>query len=229
VPAGTEPPPAPAPLSPEAPPTGVWIEPLGRGVGATVCVPPEAGPTPGEPDVSTDREPFAEPPERTVTTVDDVLTLGVDTEPTGAFAVTLGALVEPAGGGVAFTVTVGAFGDGAGAFTTTEGLFTVTVGIVTLTAGAFTETGGTFADTVGVVTVAPVFVVDADGVVTEMLGTLTVPTGVLTGIVGVLTLTEGRLSEEAVGTCASATTSAEATHTERAFLRDFIKRAIHNS
>lgn len=188
----------------------------------------------GEPDAWTESGALVEPPERTVTAGEDVLAFEVVTEPTGAFAVTLGALVELVEGALAFTVTVGAFAEGAAVFTETDGVFTGTVGVVTLTVGAFTETDGAFVDTVGVVTVAVVFVVEADGVVTETLGTLTLPTGVLTGTLGVLTvtegtLTEGKLSEEAVGTCASATTSAEARQTERAFLRDLIERAIRNS
>lgn len=225
MPAGAEPP--PAPLAPDAPPTELATEPLEPAAGADACLPAEDVPTVGGPDAWTESGALVEPPERTVTAGEDVLTFGVVTEPTGAFAVTLGALVELVEGALAFTVTVGAFAEGAA-------VFTGTVGVVTLTVGAFTETDGAFVDTVGVVTVAVVFVVEADGVVTETLGTLTLPTGVLTGTLGVLTvtegtLTEGKLSEEAVGTCASATTSAEARQTERAFLRDLIERAIRNS
>jgi hypothetical protein len=146
--------------------------------------------------------------EPTVTAGGDVLTVVVS-EPTGAFAVTSGAFVEPADGVPDLTVTVGAFKGGAGAFTGT-------VGVGALITGAFTGTGGTFAGTVV-------------GVVTEMLGTVTVPTGVLTGTVGVLTVTVGKPRDEALGTCASASNNAEKRQTERAFLRDFLGRAIHNS
>ena len=189
----------PVPPPPDAPPE-LETELLGPVARAVGReVPPGDGPTLGEPaDASAERVAIAERREGTVTTGADALTSGALTEPTVAFVVTLGAFVESAEGTVTFTVIVGAFGDGVGVSPGAEGF------------------------------VAAAFVVEANGVVTETLGKATVPAGVSIGTPDVLTVTEGRLSDEAVGTCASAMTSVEATQAERAFLRDFIRRAIHN-